>query len=125
MEVVSTPAGAAGAATPTDLLKVKYVRAQRQSPEFDTLYEGIDQTVDVKLSTLVFNVEPEPILAVYDFIMTTFVPSFSQPPSPAVITVEANEPRMAAQTADVDGKIKVLVKLQGVQGKHVATRDRG
>ena len=61
IEVVSTPAGAPGESTPTDLLKVKYVRAQRESPEFDTLYEGIDQTVDVRLSTLVFHVEPEPI----------------------------------------------------------------
>lgn len=50
MEVVTTPAGAAGESTPTDLLKVKYVRAQRESPEFDSVYEGIDQTVDVKLS---------------------------------------------------------------------------
>ncbi|KAF5314046.1 hypothetical protein D9611_006808 [Ephemerocybe angulata] len=112
MEVVSTPAGPAGASTPTDLLKVKYVRAQRESPEFESLYEGIDQTVDVRLSTLVFHVEPEPILAVYDFIMTTFVPSFSQPPSP--ITTQDESPQALTQ-AENDGKIRVLVKLQGVQ----------
>lgn len=115
MEVVTTPAGPAGESTPTDLLRVKYVRAQRDSPEFESAYEGIDQTVDVKLSTLVFQVEPEPILAVYDFIMTTFVPSFSQPPTLQVETAERSFQATSVPEQN-DGKIRVLVKLQSVQG---------
>ncbi|TEB35046.1 hypothetical protein FA13DRAFT_1915662 [Coprinellus micaceus] len=113
-EVVTTPAGPAGESTPTDLLRVKYVRAQRDSPEFESAYEGIDQTVDVKLSTLVFQMEPEPILAVYDFIMTTFVPSFSQPPTPQVETAERSLQATSVPEQN-DMKIRVLVKLQGVQ----------
>ncbi|KAJ2927125.1 hypothetical protein H1R20_g9964, partial [Candolleomyces eurysporus] len=115
IEVVTTPSGASGESTPTDLLKVKYIRAQRESPEFDSVYEGIDQTVDVKLSTLVFHVEPEPILAVYDFIMTTFVPSFNAPPEPTLSTQEtSSEPQPVPQKVD-NSKIRVLVKLQGIQ----------
>jgi vacuolar protein sorting-associated protein 13A/C len=118
IEVVTTPSGASGESTPTDLLKVKYVRAQRESPEFDSVYEGIDQTVDVRLSTLVFHVEPEPILAVYDFIMTTFVPSFNAPPEPTLSTQEtSSEPEPVVQNVD-NRKIRVLVKLQGIQRRH-------
>ncbi|KAG8981485.1 hypothetical protein FRB94_008774 [Tulasnella sp. JGI-2019a] len=56
-----------------DLVRVKYVRAQKESPEFMTIYDSIDQSVDVTLSTLILCAAPEPILNLYDFIMYTFV----------------------------------------------------
>ena len=60
--------------TADDLLTVDYTRAQKASPEFLTVYEGIDQNIDVKISTFVFKAAPEAVLMLYDFIMTTFVP---------------------------------------------------
>jgi len=100
--------------TPTDLLKVKYKRCQRESLEFESTYEGIDQAVDVQITTLVFHVEPEPIIAVYDFIMTTFVP---MNPQPQVHTTETQQAVTASNplAENVDSKIRVLVKLQGIQ----------
>lgn len=100
-----------------DLLRIAYSRVNKQSPDFFTLYEGIDQNVDIKMSTLAFRAAPEPVLALYDFIMTTFVSSpgqLSQPTSGA-ITVESPDQKIVAEN-DSDEKIRVLVKLEGVQG---------
>ena len=95
-----------------DLLRIAYTRVQKESPEFATIYESVDQNVDIKVSTLVFRAAPEPVLALYDFIMTTFVPRSDQvPPS---------EPRSEQESGvvqgDSDSKIRVLIKLEGIKG---------
>ncbi|CAK5280530.1 unnamed protein product [Mycena citricolor] len=91
-----------------DLLSLTYRRAQKESPEFTTVYEGIDQSVDIKLSTFIFRAAPEPVLTLYDFIMTTFVPQSSNTPAPV-------EPADVQTPSASDGKIRVLVKLDSVQ----------
>jgi len=58
-----------------DLLIVRYKKCQPESPVFLTQFDGIDQSVDIKISTFIFRAAPEPVLAVYDFVMTTFVPA--------------------------------------------------
>ncbi|KAJ7634302.1 vacuolar protein sorting-associated protein 13 [Mycena polygramma] len=98
-----------------DLLSLTYRRVQKESPEFLTIYEGIDQSVDVKISTFIFCAAPEPVLSLYDFIMTTFVPQ----PNPAAIEAAKEsplgvEPELAVQSQSGD-KIRVLVKLASVQ----------
>ncbi|KAJ7492621.1 vacuolar protein sorting-associated protein 13 [Mycena latifolia] len=98
-----------------DLLSLTYRRVQKESPEFLTVYEGIDQSVDITISTFIFRAAPEPVLALYDFIMTTFVPQSnpamveSPEDSPAGV-----EPELVTQPAS-GGKIRVLVKLASVQ----------
>ena len=98
-----------------DLLKMTYTRIQKESPNFLTLYEGVDQNVDIKMTTLVFRAAPEPVLALYDFIMSTFVSNSDQ-----VIPSNPDQPRKdngrLETSDDVDSKIRVLVKLEGVQG---------
>ncbi|KAJ7786305.1 vacuolar protein sorting-associated protein 13 [Mycena metata] len=100
-----------------DLLSLTYKRVQKESPEFLTIYEGIDQSVDIQISTFIFRAAPEPVLSLYDFIMTTFVPQ-SSPAPPMIESPEqspaASEPELAAQDAS-GGKIRVLVKLASVQ----------
>lgn len=114
IKFISTPTEISGA---PDLLQVKYTRVQRESPEFQPIYEGIDQNIDVKISTLVFRVAPEPILATYDFIMTTFVPR-SSPPYSAVDQNLVPIAEVGQQnTESSDGKIRVLVKLESVKRK--------
>lgn len=101
----------------TELLSVTYQRAQKESPEFTTVYQGIEQNIDVHISTLVFHAAPEPVLSLYDFIMTTFVPKpdagfkalQDSPPTPeALYTDQAQESE--------SGKIHVQVRLASVQG---------
>lgn len=67
-----SPGGTSG-----NLVHIKYTRVQRLSPEFLSIHEGIDQSVDIGLSTFVFSASPEPVLALYDFIMNTFAPGYS------------------------------------------------
>lgn len=53
-------------------MRIKYIRVQPDSPELVPVYDSIGQTVEIELSTFVFSASPEPILTLYDFIMTTF-----------------------------------------------------
>lgn len=108
-----------GSSQDKDLLIVKYKRAQRESPEFDTLFEGIDQSVDVQISTFIFHAAPEPVVALYDFVMKTFVPDTDGQAAAPAKTEEGgvlNQTQAATQVNSNDSKIKVLVRLDSVQG---------
>lgn len=69
----SASSGTASPAEQRDLVLVRYTRVSPESPEFMTKYEGIDQTVNVELSTINIMLTRVSVLAVYDWIMTTFV----------------------------------------------------
>ncbi|KAI0639418.1 vacuolar protein sorting-associated protein 13 [Trametes polyzona] len=114
LEFVSSAAGPSAA----DLLTVKYTRVQQASPEYQPVYEGIDQNVDVKISTFLFRAAPEPVLALYDFIMTTFVPQAGQkveaPPSPDTPDGE-DAPEVVVDGGGPPEKIRVLLTLASIQ----------
>lgn len=117
IQFISTPTSTSSETK--DLLRLAYTRVQKESPDFTSKYEGIDQNVDIKMSTLVFRAAPEPVLSLYDFIMTTFVtnPGSTSPPTKTEIpSSDAIEQDQFAQNAD--GKIRVIVKLDGVRGVH-------
>ncbi|KAG8691548.1 hypothetical protein FRC11_001538 [Ceratobasidium sp. 423] len=69
MQLLTSNQGQVGNGANSDLVSIKYVRAQKESPEFISVYDGIDQSVDVALSTFTFNVAPGPVLTLYDFII--------------------------------------------------------
>jgi vacuolar protein sorting-associated protein 13A/C len=96
-----------------DLLVVRYRRAQRESPEFETVFEGIDQSVNMEISTFNFHAAPEPVVSLYNFVMTTFVPPPSDAPEPSSI---AEQPAQLPVTpAQKPSLIHVSVKLAGVR----------
>ncbi|RDB28887.1 Vacuolar protein sorting-associated protein 13 [Hypsizygus marmoreus] len=97
-----------------DLLIVSYTRVQTDSPEFMSVYEGIDQNVDIKISTFIFRAAPEPIISLYDFIMTTFVPS-SPPTADHAMRALEKDGSTVTSTSVAEEKIRVLVKLASVQ----------
>ncbi|EJU02006.1 hypothetical protein DACRYDRAFT_22408 [Dacryopinax primogenitus] len=120
--------------SPSELMRIKYTRVQKDSPEYMTVYEGVDQTIGVELSTFNFAVQPEPILTMYDFLMTTFVPSkattrpaslLSEIPSDVmdmdedlsdvapVVPAPPPPPEPQPEVAN-PGKIKIRVKLTSV-----------
>jgi vacuolar protein sorting-associated protein 13A/C len=108
-------------ASPQDknLLTVKYTRAQKASPEFTTVYEGIDQSVYITISTVIFRAAPEPVLTMYDFVMTTFVPK-SEPPATDTVADEVSTTDMSALSSPKSGsseQIRVGVKLATVQSE--------
>lgn len=96
------------------LVKVRYMKVQKDSPEFMTKHEGVDQSVVAELSTFKITVAPEPILALNDFIMTTFVP---QDEAQVVQAQKAGEPEVVAQAAPSSDKIRVRVHLSSAQGE--------
>lgn len=98
-----------------DLLVVNYVRAQKESPEFVSRFEGIDQSVDVQISTFIFRAAPEPVLTLYDFIMTTFVPQ--SPTQTAVQQERQSSDAVQSNASDSESKIRVIVRLASVQGQ--------
>lgn len=106
--------------TQQDLVKVKYTRVQPESPEFASLYESINQSVDVDFSTIVLRAQPEPVVAMYDFMMSTFV-SPTPAVAPAVATsnqeliVLPTEPTPAEAQSSTE-QIRVNINLQGVGG---------
>ena len=57
-----------------DLFNLKFVRVQRDSPEFDTTYEGIAMNLDVSVSTLNLVVTRRTLLTLLDFVLITFAP---------------------------------------------------
>lgn len=56
-----------------NLVNVEYVRCDKTSPEYVSKYKGIDQTVQVTLSTLNFVVTRSSVLQLHSFILRTFV----------------------------------------------------
>ncbi|KAL9941010.1 hypothetical protein V8E36_000498 [Tilletia maclaganii] len=106
-----------GSTTGRDLVRVKYTRVQPDSPEFMTVYESIDQSISVELSTINIMLTRVSVLAVYDWIMTTFVPE--EPPA----TPESGEQGEALDEPKADEKevvkprqekLRVRVKLNSV-----------
>jgi vacuolar protein sorting-associated protein 13A/C len=111
---VSTPQH--GSSPDNDLLRIAYTRVQNDSPEFLSMYDGIDQNVDIKMSTLVFRAAPEPVLALYDFIMTTFVSNGEDTRAQGGSAVVGKGPHTQIQAAGNTGVIRVSVSLDGVRG---------
>lgn len=103
-----------------NLLSVKYRRAQKESPDFATIFDSIDQSVEATISTVIFRTAPEPVLTLYDFVMTTFVPKSEPPPTNAIGDVrdsDALEEVVTNASSSSSGKIRVIVKLASVQSQ--------
>ena len=112
------------------LLQVRYMRVQKDSPEFMSVHDGVDQSVEVQLSTINVTVAPEPILALYDFIMTTFVPQDDLPPTEErkdykrnskdkpLVDEKEDEKKTEEESPPLStDKIRVRVKFTSVQGQ--------
>jgi vacuolar protein sorting-associated protein 13A/C len=98
-----------------DLLVVKYKRAQREGPEFETLFGGMDQNIDVEISTFNFHAAPEPVISLYNFVMTTFVPPPADQPEGSPESEASEGVVTLAPGVQKPSLIHVLVKLAGVR----------
>ncbi|KAE8269165.1 hypothetical protein A4X09_0g3183 [Tilletia walkeri] len=99
-----------------DLVRVKYTRVQSDSPEFMSVYEGIDQSINVELSTINIMLTRVSVLAVYDWIMTTFVPE-DPPPAAEQEGGEVADKQKEDETVvekPRQEKLRVRVKLTSV-----------
>jgi vacuolar protein sorting-associated protein 13A/C len=104
-----------------DLLTLAYTRSQPEHADFMSKHEGFDQDIKILLSTFIFHAAPEPVISLYDFIMTTFVPEKSVNPPQMPSTVQKGEPvsgthEESEQALTRSSKIRVVVNLASVQG---------
>ncbi|KAG6857562.1 hypothetical protein H0H87_000161 [Tephrocybe sp. NHM501043] len=100
-----------------DLLIVAYTRAQKDHPEFVSVFDSIDQAVDIRVSTFIFRTAPEPVISLYDFVMSTFVSQRPNAPIQEVRMIEKADDQdgHAVKSEATDGKIRVVAKLASVQ----------
>ena len=100
-----------------DLLVVTYTQVQKESPEFVTVFDSIDQNIDIRVSTFIFRTAPEPVISLYDFVMTTFMSQASRRPSGHEIQASQDTHEIEqSRNNNADGKMRILVKLASVQG---------
>lgn len=107
----------------TDLVRVKFTKVKRESPEFMPVYEGIETNVNVAVSTINLIVTRKTLLTLLDFILTTFANNdSSNSPPPRKIKdaddeddeVEIIEPEATSQQNE-GGSIRVKVDLKSIR----------
>ncbi|KAK9370251.1 hypothetical protein V1509DRAFT_617204, partial [Lipomyces kononenkoae] len=81
----------------SNLFHIKYSKVSKESPEYLTVFEGIDQNVEVSISTLNFVVTRKSILTLLDFLASTF----SSPPN------EQDDDRLAEVEESSDSETEV------------------
>ena len=108
-----------------DLLRVDYTRVQNDSPEYLSHYEGYDQIISMDVSTVIFRAAPEPLVTLYDLLMTTFVPSSPSPgDTPSLAQGSSAGKQLTPESSSRTGKLRLLVKLASVEGG-VSSTSRG
>lgn len=109
------------------LVRVHYLKVQPTSPEFADRFDGIDQNIDIQLSTFIFSASPRPVIALYDFIMATFVPGRDPPQSGAVTPNPGREgddakipssPLIPQTFEPTSGKIRLRLGLTRVKRQY-------
>jgi vacuolar protein sorting-associated protein 13A/C len=115
------------------LVQVHYLKVQPMSPEFASKYGGINQNIEIELSTFVFSASPRPVIALYDFIMATFVSNNNASPTEAATSVSS--PASPDETLDgatntkvnetqaTPGKIRLNLGLTSVKCTYIQATD--
>ncbi|KAL2150408.1 hypothetical protein VTH82DRAFT_6971 [Thermothelomyces myriococcoides] len=114
-----------------DLVHVRFVRVKKESPEFMTVYDGVETNVNVAISTINLVVTRKTLLTLLDFILVTFTsnqpadgapqktvtdqgsgPDNAQPESPSRI----QQPQGGAIRVKVDLKsIRLILNNDGIR----------
>ena len=87
-----------------ELFKVKFVKVQKDSPEFVTTYEGIATHLEATMSTISLIVTRKTLLTLLDFVLDTFTSPDESPPK------EAKQPTKELETQAVTEPDKIRIK---------------
>ncbi|KAF9111925.1 hypothetical protein BGX27_004234 [Mortierella sp. AM989] len=100
-----------------DLVRVSYTKVNATSPEYLTKYKGIDATVDISFSTVTMIVTRKSVLALFDFILTTFTAP-AQPQNQAPAAEDQNIAKATQSPANnappAQDTMKVKVRMTGI-----------
>ncbi|KAB5527937.1 hypothetical protein GE09DRAFT_408196 [Coniochaeta sp. 2T2.1] len=104
-----------------DLVHVKFVRVKKESPEYMSVYEGVEMNVDVAISTINLIVTRKTLLTLLDFILITFTNNDSPNNQQQAITetgedldIDVTPPSPGAGQNET-GAIKVKVDLKSIR----------
>ncbi|KAH8890292.1 vacuolar protein sorting-associated protein 13 [Thozetella sp. PMI_491] len=106
-----------------NLVHVKFVRVKKESPEFMSVYEGVETNVDVAISTINLIVTRKTLLTLLDFILITFTnnnnnannrPSKALTDTDSELDVEVTPPPPIQQQTE-GGAIRVKVDLKSIR----------
>jgi vacuolar protein sorting-associated protein 13A/C len=114
--------GDADSESEKDLVSVKIVKVNRDSPEFMPKYEGIEINIDVAISTINLVVTRKTLLTLLDFVLVTFTNSESAVgTTPSSKEVEDSPDSENGATAAVSlsegdtGSIRIKVDLKSIR----------
>ena len=94
-----------------DLLNVKFVKVNNDSPEFESTYEGIATHLDVGVTTLNLVVTRRTLLTLLDFILVTFASPSDSTPSPQAIQEGEDEEVQEQRAEHSAGSDKLRIKM--------------
>ena len=96
-----------------DLFNVKFVKVNKDSPEFIATYEGIATNLDVSISTLDFVVTRRTLLTLLDFVLDTFASPDGATSQKAVEQGDRSGDRadQSPTTAETDQPDKIRIKV--------------
>lgn len=98
-----------------DLFTLKFVKVNKDSPEFQTKYEGIATNLDVAVSTINLIVTRRTLLTLLDFILATFTNPSPSPDQQGQITEKQDEQQQIAQTSQAEpDKIRIRAELKRI-----------
>ena len=100
-----------------DLFNVKFVKVNRDSPEFESTYEGIVTNLDVAVSTINLIVTRKTLLTLLDFVLVTFT-NPEQPTTSPEKAVESDKDDTQLESTKTQptqsDKIRIKARLSSI-----------
>ena len=116
--LVSSGDAADGETDEKALVQVKYSQIKRESPEFTTLYHGVEKNLDVAISTINLIVTRKTLLTLLDFILVTFTNPDGDNNTPHITPEESEDDEQPVipviETPSEPEKINIHVRLNKV-----------
>ena len=100
-----------------DLLAVKFVKVNPESPEFKSTYEGIATNLDVSVSTINVIVTRKTLLTLLDFVLATFTGGNDPQSIEASATTKSGAENKIDQSQQRSGqadKLRIKAKLSSI-----------
>ncbi|RMZ73838.1 vacuolar sorting-associated vps13 [Pyrenophora seminiperda CCB06] len=97
-----------------DLFSLKFVKVNKESPEFQSKYEGIATNLDVAVSTINLIVTRRTLLTLLDFVLDTFTNPGPSQNQQAQITDKQEEEAVPSQTQAEPDKIRIRAELKRI-----------
>ncbi|KAF3008444.1 hypothetical protein E8E13_003289 [Curvularia kusanoi] len=97
-----------------DLFSLKFTKVNKESPEFQTKFEGIATNLDVHVSTINLIVTRKTLLTLLDFVLITFTNPDQPQNQQAQIAAKPDEQEIAKQSDAEPDKIRIRAELKRI-----------